>query len=207
MDPMGYTFSRHLYKLMNWSYTFFQGFVCQYHPSRKDTDRIPKPTPLCALPCKKNPKNNTPSKKLTWTNFWRWHFYKKQPFQKPKSHRASKVTTSSPKKLQLATFPLSPFSQEFWGDNIFTWWQPQTIISRAMEVSTPQCDNRGGWLPLEPLLKKNLILPGPWKLPKTVGCDAETGEEGFRRDVGWFHWKGLLGSTWMFGWGLLGISG
>ena len=190
MDPMGYTSFQACILVDTLKLYIFPGvyvWILNTTQAEKIQTAYLNPPPSVHPNVKNHPQNNTPSKTLTWTNFWRWHFYKKQPFQKPKSHRASKVTTSSPKKLQLATFPSSPFSNWIPGGEQHFY----LVATTNKHIPSHGGVNSSVWQPgrlvtVGTVVEKNLILPGPWKLPKTVGCDAETGEEMFRRDVGRF---------------------
>ena len=169
------------------------------------------PPPSVKPLCKKNhPQNNAPSKKLTWTNFWRWYFYKKQPFQKPKSHGASKVTTS-PQKIAtcnlsiLSIFQLNPWGGPFLPGGNHKQSYPEPWRCKLLSVTTGAVGYRWNrcWKnisssqDLENFQKRLDVM-----LKQARRCFVVT----WGRFLGWFRWKGLLGSTWMFGWGLLGIS-
>ena len=136
--------------------------MCKYHPHRKDTDRIPEPTPFCAPPCKKTIQKTTHLPKHSHEPIFEGGIFTKNNPSKNQNPTEHQKLQHAFKNCNLQPFHPLHFPRNFGGTTFLPGGNhkqsyPEPWRCQLLSVTT----GGPGWLPLEPLLKKNLILPGP----------------------------------------------
>lgn len=93
--------------------------MCKYHPNRKDTDRIPEPTPFCAPPCKKNTPKTTHLPKNSHEPILKVVFLQKTTLPKTRIPRSIKSYNIPQKNCNLQPFHPLHFPTESLGGTTF----------------------------------------------------------------------------------------